>query len=127
MNGPVSGPGLLVMSEMAAAGEQWDGRVVSVDSTCGSYSYISPMALRAIRLPDGEVALELAWPQQVGGALPEIEADGTVNSAEPYFYIWLYRPGSSAAARHASRGASPGRRGKHGGGGVLLPGASVTR
>lgn len=125
LNGCVSGPGLLVMTEMAAAGEQWDGRVVSVDSTCSSYSYISPMALRAIRLSDGEVALELAWPQEVGGALPEIEADGTVNSAAPYFYIWLYRPGSTGAAWHASRGAPAGRVKKHGGSGVLLPGASA--
>ncbi len=103
INGCVSGPGLLVMTDITSTGSgQWDGLIASVDSSCTSYSYISSMGLRAIRLESGEVALELAWPQEVGGPLPEIATDGTVESAGPYFSIWLYRPGAEVATRRAA-------------------------
>jgi subtilisin family serine protease len=104
VNGCIAGPGLQIMTDMASTGTgQWDGLVVSVDSTCTQYSYISPMALRAIRLDDGEIALELAWPQEVDGTLPEIEEDGAVFSASPYFSEWLYRPTSPALAQRTSK------------------------
>jgi subtilisin family serine protease len=119
VNGCVSGPGLLVMTDVTATGSgQWDGLIASVDSSCSSYSYISSMALRAIRLESGEVALELAWPQEVGGPLPEIATDGTVESAAPYFSIWLYRPGTAIAAKLTTHAAVPRREGLSG---VPLP------
>jgi hypothetical protein len=86
------------------------------------------MALRAIRLASGEIALELAWPQEVGGPLPKIDVDGTVESTAPYFSIWLYRPGSQAygrpAARHsAGRSVQP----LSGASGTPLPGIAGIR
>jgi hypothetical protein len=126
VNGCVAGPGLQVISETTSTGTgQWDGLIVAVDSTCSEYNFLSPVAMRAIRLGDGEVAIELAWPQEVGGALPEIESDGSVVAASAYFNIWLYRPGSEAYLIHAAdHSAARAPRAAPGASGVPLPGAA---
>jgi subtilisin family serine protease len=97
VNGCTAEPGLTVMTNMTSSGSgQWNGYVVSTDASCISYSYYSPMALRAVRTVEGQIALVLAWPQSVSGTRPMIDAEGSVVSSTPYYSIWLTRPGAQA-------------------------------
>ena len=104
-NGCQIGPGLRLMTGLQPSGTgQWNGFVVSADSTCATVQYNALMALRAVWAGQSQVSLVLAWAQNSAGTRPAIGDDGTITSDTPYYSLWLTRPSaSSAAAASAAR------------------------